>query len=223
MPAKRFVVIGLGSFGSWVARALFEAGFDVIAVDQNEELVDRFADHVTRCVAGDGTDPEVLEEVGAGGADAAVVSTGTDLAATILAILALQDLDVGEIYAKITDLRAAKALERFDVRELIFPERDEARRLARRMQSTSVLDYIPLGGDYSIQEMAIPPQWVGRSLRELALPDEHGVQIVALVDVLRDEWQVVPDPDIPLTESHVAVIAGSDETLARLTRTMEDG
>ena len=63
---------------------------------------------------------------------------------------------------------------------------------------------------------------MGRTLRQLALPDEHGVQIVALFDVLKDAWQVVPDPDIALTESHVAVIAGPDETLARLTRSVEN-
>lgn len=221
MASKRFVVIGLGSFGSWVAQALFDAGFDVIALDLNEELVDRFADRVTRCVVADGTDPEILREVGADRADAAVISTGTDLAATIMGVLALRDLGVDDIYAKITDLRAAKALERFEVRELIFPERDEAQRLARRLQSTTVLDYVPLGGEYSIQEMAVPHQWVGQTLRELSLPDEHGVQIIALYDVLRDQWQVVPDPDEALTESHVAVIAGPDTTLARLTRTVE--
>ena len=218
---KRFVVIGLGHFGSWVAKALHDQGFDVIAVDLDEELVDRYADRVTRCVVGDGTDPEVLKRVGAGDADAAVVSTGEDLAASILAVMTLRDLGVDEVYAKVSSLRAARALERFEVREMIFPERSEARRLARRLASTTVLDYIPLGPDYSIQEMAIPDEWLGKTLRDLALPAERGLQVVALYDVLNDRWEAVPDPDRPLKESDVALLAGDDETLDALTREIE--
>lgn len=218
---KRFVVIGLGRFGSWVARALYDQGFEVIGIDSDESLVDRFADQMTRCVAGDGTDPQVLRQVGAADVDAAVVSTGEDLAATILGIQALTELGISEIYAKTSSPRAARAIERFDVVETIFPEREVAERLARRMASSTVLDYIRLGMEYSIQEMAIPDAWLGKTLRELALPTTHEVQIVALYDVLNDRWNVVPDPDHPLTESDVAIVAGHDETLARLTREVE--
>lgn len=222
MAAQRFVVIGLGGFGSWVARALYDQGFDVIAVDLSEELVDRYTDVVTRCVVGDGTDPELLKRVGASDAHSAVVSTGEDLAASIMSVMALKEIGVEDIYAKVPSLRAARALERFDIREMIFPEREAARRLARRLQSTTILDYISLGENYSIQEMAVPDAWLGKTLRELALPREHGVQVVALFDVLTDRWKVVPDPDEPLTESDVAVLAGKDETLARLTRIVEE-
>jgi trk system potassium uptake protein len=215
---KRFVVIGLGRFGSWVARALHREGFEVIALDTDEDLVDRFADEATRCVAADGTDPDVLRQVGAADADAAVISTGENLAATILATLALREVGVGTIYAKVSSARAAQAIERFDIAGTIFPEREAAERMARRLSSTTILDYISLGDHYSIQEMAIPDSWIGRSLRELALPRKHGVQVVALFDVLTDAWQVVPDPDAPLKESDVAIVAGEDETLKRLTR-----
>lgn len=221
MAVQRFVVIGLGGFGSWVARALYDEGFDVIAIDLSEELVDRYTDQVTRCVVGDGTDPELLERVGASNADAAVVSTGEDLAASIMSVMALKEVGVEDIYTKVPSLRAARALEHFDIREMIFPEREAARRLARRLESTTILDYVSLGEGYSIQEMAVPDAWIGQSLRELGLPHEYGVQVVALFDVLRDRWNVVPDPDEPLTESDVAVVAGSDETLARLTQVVE--
>jgi len=218
---KRFVVIGLGRFGSWVARTLHREGFEVIALDTDEELVDRFADQVTRCVAADGSDPEVLRQVGAGDADAAVISTGENLAATIMATLALKELGVGTIYAKVASTRAAQAIERFDITGTIFPEREAAERMARRLSSTTVLDYIQFGDQYSIQEMAIPDAWIGRSLRELALPRARGVQIVALYDVLTDHWQVAPDPDSPLKESDVAILAGDTETLLHLTREVD--
>ncbi|MBW3533980.1 MAG: TrkA family potassium uptake protein [Gemmatimonadetes bacterium] len=220
---KRFVVIGLGRFGSWVAQALYEQGFEVIAVDTNEALVDRYTAKVTRAVVADGTEPDTLRQIGAEDADAGVISTGNDLAASILAAMALREVGVERLYAKVSSVRAARAMERFEIDELIFPERESAERIARRLASTTVLDYVQLGEGYSIQEIAIPDAWLGRSLRELALPSRHGVQIVALYDVLADRWNVVPDADAPLTESDIAIVAGDDETLARMTRGIEGG
>lgn len=219
---KRFVVIGLGRFGSWVARALYDQGFDVIALDTNPDLVDQYVDLVTRCVVADGTEPEALRRVGATDADAAVISTGHDLAATILATMALRELGVRHIYAKAASPRAARAMERFQVTETIFPEREAAERLARRLASTTILDYVRLGQDYSLQEMAIPDAWIGRTLRELSLPSTRQIQVVALYDTLQNRWDVVPDPDKPLKDSDIAVVAGADETLKELTLDVEE-
>lgn len=220
---KRYVVIGLGRFGSWVARTLYEAGHDVVAFDRDPGLVDTYTHLVTRCVAADAGDVEVLRRAGVEGADAAVVSTGEDLAASILSILALRDLGVETIYAKVTSARAAQALERFEVTEMIFPEREAAERLARRLVSTTVLDYVPIGDGYSIQQTAVPDSWVGRSLRELELPRRFGVQVVGLHCLLTATWTVPPQPDTPLKESDVALLAGSEETLARLNRRIAGG
>lgn len=216
----RFVVIGLGRFGSWVAHSLHKRGFDVIAIERDADLADRFADQVTRLVVGDGSDPEVLRNVGAEAADAAIVSTGTDLAASILAVLALKEIGVADIYVKVSSLRHAEAIRRFDVREMIFPEQEAADRLAHRLASTSVLDYVRLADGYSIQEMAIPDSWLGRTLKDLALPRRQGVQVVALHDVLTGQWNVVPDPEEPLKESDIAILVGHDDTLAELTRSV---
>lgn len=213
---KRFVVIGLGGFGSWVAQVLHREGFDVIAIDRDEALVDRYAPDVTRAVAGDASDVGLLREVGVEGADAAVVSTGQDLASSILAILALRDAGVQDIYAKVPSMRAAEALERFDLMDMVFPEREAAERLVRRLTSTAVLDYIPLGNDYAIEEIAIPDPWVGRTLREMALPATRGIQIIALFDVLQSTWNAVPGPEVILKDSDIALIAGKTDTLEKL-------
>ncbi|MFQ5536522.1 MAG: NAD-binding protein [Gemmatimonadota bacterium] len=213
---KRFVVIGLGRFGSWVGRSLHRRGFDVIAIDSNGDLVDRWATDVTRAVVGDATDVNVLRRAGVAEADAAIVSTGDDLAASILAILALKELGVAHIVAKAANTRAAQALDRFDVDEIVHPEREAAERLAYRLGSTSVLEYIPLGDAYSIQELAVPDAWIGKSLRELDLRGTAGIQVVALYDLLSSEWETPPAPDRVLTESVLAIVAGPTETLERL-------
>jgi trk system potassium uptake protein TrkA len=210
---QRFVVVGLGHFGGWVARSLYALGHDVIAIEQSADLVDRFRGRVSVAVVGDATDRALLDELGAAQADAAIVSTGGDLATSILATLVLRDLGVKDIYVKVTSPEAARAVEAFGVRETIFPEREVADRLAHRLTSKSVLEYIPLAPGFSIQELAIPDGWLGKSLRELALPVAHGIQVVALQDVLTGSVEVVPDPDRPLRDSDVAIVAGKDESI----------
>lgn len=213
---KRYTVVGLGHFGSWAARALTAKGHEVVALERRAELVDRYGDEITRAVVGDATSRDLLEEVGAGDSDAAIVSTGEDLAASILATQALQDLGLEEIYVKVTSEEAARALEAFGVRETIFPEREVAYRLAQRIASKTVLDYVPLAQGHSLQELAIPDEWLGKTLRELNLPRRHGIQVVAVMDVLSGEFRVVPDPDEPLKDSDVAVVAGKDEKIASI-------
>lgn len=213
---KRFLVVGLGNFGSWAARALCAQGHEVIAVERQEDIVDRHSDAVTRAVVGDATDRRLLKEIGADDADAAIVSTGEDLAASVLITLALDDLGLKEIYVKVNSPDAARALEALGVHETILPEREVAYSLAHRIASRSVLNYIPLSQGFSIQEIAIPDKWLGKSLRELALPQHYGIQVVAVYDVLTDAMHVVPDPDSPLKESDIAIVAGKDSTVAAL-------
>ena len=214
---KRFVVVGLGAFGSWVARALTRSGFDVIAIDHDAGRVDRFSHEVARAIVGDATDAMVLRKAGVADADAAVVSTGDDLAATILSLLALKELGVQRLVAKVTSPEAERAVERFDA-EVVFPEREAAERLAYRLASSTVLEYIPLGGDHSIQEIGVPYDWIGKSLRELALPSREAVQVVALFDVLAQSWDVVPSPDRVITDSDVAIVSGKTRVLEQMVR-----
>lgn len=213
---QRFVVIGLGHFGSWAARALYAQGHEVVAIEKQEKLVDRHGHDLSRAVAGDATAPGLLEELGAGDADAAIISTGGDLAASILATQALNDLGLEEIYVKVTSREAARAVETLGVRETIFPEREVADRLAHRIVSATVLDYMPLTDHHSVQEIAVPDAWLGHTLRELSLPRKHGIQVVGIYDLLTETMEVVPDPDEPLKESDVAIVAGHDEDIAEV-------
>lgn len=215
---KRFVVVGLGNFGASVAESLHAMRHDVIAVDLSEPAVDRIAPHVARAAVGDGRDLRTLERAGARGADAGVVSTGDDITASILTTLALKDLGVREIYCKVISLDHARVMEKLGVTETIFPERESGHRLATRIMSTAILNYVRLGTGFSVQEMAVPESWIGRSLRELALPKQHRVNVVAVHDVLTDEIVPVPDPDAVLKESDTLLVAGADENLARTAR-----
>jgi trk system potassium uptake protein TrkA len=215
---KRYLVVGLGHFGSWASRSIYALGHEVIAIEKREDLVDRYADTVTRGVVGDAADQRLLKEIGAENVDAAIISCGDDLATTILVTLALRDLGVEALYVKVTSPEAARAVEALKVKETIFPEKEAAYSLAHRIASHSVLQYIPLSHGYSIQEIAIPDRWLGKSLRELELPQRHGIQVVAVFDVLTSQMRVTPDPDEPLKDSDVAIVAGKDDKLAALLR-----
>lgn len=210
---KRFIVIGLGNFGSGVVESLYAQGHDVIAVDTDEGAVERIAAHATSAAVADGRDRISLEELGAKDCDAAVVSTGDDITASILASLALRDLDVREIYVKVVSTEHARVMEKLGVTETVFPERDSAIRLGTRITDHAILNYVRLGPGFSIQEMAVPEAWIGKTLRELELPHRFGISVIALHDVLHDEMDPVPDPDAPLTESDTLLLAGSEDAL----------
>ena len=213
---RRFIVVGLGNFGSGVAETLHARGHEVAAVDVSEELVDRIAPAVTQAAVGDGRDIRVLERLGARDADAGIISTGDDITASILATLALKDLRVQAIYVKVVSRDHARVMEKLGVTETIFPERESAIRLGTRVSSRAVIDYVRLGEGFSIQEMAVPDSWMGQSLRALRLPKRYGVSVVALHDVLMDIIVPVPDPDAPLKDSDTLLIAGRDDALERL-------
>lgn len=213
---KRFIVIGLGNFGATVARRLHEMGHDVIAIDQREDVVDAMGPRVTRAVVGDGTKRAVLEEAGARQADVAVVSTGDSLAASVLALLALRDLGVKEIYVKVISEEHARVADALGAEEAIFPERESANGLASRLTAGALLRYVQLAPDLSIQEMAVPKAWHGKSLRELQLPRRFRAQVVAVHDVLRDVMLAAPDADRLLTDSDTLLIAGQPAVLEKL-------
>ena len=212
---KRFVVIGLGNFGSSAAEALYAKGHDVIAVDVNEAAVDAISSRVSRAAVGDGRNLAILERVGAKGADAGVVGTGDDITASILATLALHDLGVRDVYVKVISRDHARVMERIGVSETIFPERESALSLATRMCGTAILNYVRLGTGFSIQEMAVPQDWNGKTLRELELRRRFAISVVAVHDVLTDRMTTAPDPDAVLKESDTVLVAGTDEDRAR--------
>ncbi len=215
MANKRYVVIGLGNFGSAVCEALFARGSDVIAVDTRPAAVDQIAPHVTRAALADGTDPLVLQRVGAERADAGIVSTGDDISASILATMALKDVKVDKIYVKVISAAHDRVMRKLDVEETIFPERDTAINLAARISGSALLNYVRLGEDFGVQEMAVPNEWEKTTLRQLDLRRRYGVLVIGIHDVLTDQMRP-PDPDEVLTDSDGLLIAGRVQDLEKV-------
>jgi trk system potassium uptake protein TrkA len=213
----RYTIIGLGNFGSYLATRLYDLGHEVIAIDAKQEVVDRIGPDVTRAIAADASDVAVLRELGVGDSDAAVVSTGDDLGSSVLALLALRDAGVGEIFVKVHSDEHRRIVDALGATESVFPERQAAQSLAARMTSGKLLRYVELGEEFGLQEMAVPDLWVGKSLRELALPSKHKVQVVAIHDILRDAIEI-PDADRILTPSDTMLVAAAPSVLEELTK-----
>jgi trk system potassium uptake protein TrkA len=212
---KRMIVIGLGNFGMAVAEQLAQKGVDVIAVDRRQDLVDRVAPRAARAVVADGTSEHVLREIGCRNADAGIVSTGDDITASILAVLALKDIGVPEIHVKVISEQHARVVEKLGVTGTVFPERDSGRRLADSVVSHEILSYFPLGDDFALQEMAIPDSWIGHSLREIDVRRRFDISVVAVKDMLTGTVAGIPDPDAPLKDSDTLFVAGGRGSLER--------
>lgn len=212
---KRFLIVGLGNFGSSVAESLFAQRHEVIAIDMNGDAVDRISPHVTRAAVGDGKNLKTLERIGATGADAAVISTGDDITASILSTMAVHDIGIRDVYVKVISRDHARVMERLGVTETVFPERESALSLGKRMSGSGLLNYVSLGTGFSIQEMGVPESWTGKTLRELELRQRYGVTVVAVHDVLTDQMNASTNPDVKLKESDTLLVAGKDEDLSR--------
>ncbi len=215
---KRFVVVGLGNFGRSVARTLYEQGHEVVAVDMNEAAVDAAGRFATRAALGDGRNRELLDRLGADAADAAIVSTGDDVTASILVTLALRDLGMPRVYCKVISEDHRRVMARLGVDEAVFPEHESGRALGLRLCSGDVFNYLPLGEGVSMQELRVPAAWQGRTLRDIQLRPQFRLVAVAIHNVVKDVLVVPPDPEARLTSEDTLLLAGRDADLARVVK-----
>ena len=215
---KRFAVIGLGHFGAHAARTLYEAGRDVIAIDLDAEKVQAMADHATQAVVADATDRALLRALGVDTVDAAVISLGERMDVITLAALHVIELGVPFVAVKALSEDHGRILTALGVHDVIHPEKDMACRLANRLSRTDVVDFLPLLPGYSIIEIKAPPEFVGRTLRDLALRNTLNVQLVAIQHEERGEKRIniVPHADDKIRESDLLILLGENRDLDRI-------
>lgn len=214
----RFIVVGLGNFGASVAVSLHEMGHEVAAVDLSSQRIEHVASMLGTVLAGDGTDLALLDRLGARQADTAIVSTGDDVTGSVLAVIALRDLGVTDVHVKVVSDLHARILEKVGVSDTIFPERESAQFLTHRVGNRAILRYVELQPGLAVQEMTVPPRWVGRSLRDLELPRRYGITVIAVRDRRDGALTQGPDPGRPFDESNTVLLAGEGEALERVAR-----
>ena len=219
MERRRFVVIGLGSFGHHLARSLYEMGHDVLAVDHHRAAVDAVQTHCSRAALADAADRDELEAVGVAGADVGVVGLGTRIDASILATLFLKELGVREIVAKAISHDHGRILSRIGATELIYPERDVALRLAQNLAEPDVLEHIPFLEGYALVEIRAPRALWGQTLAESHLRREHRLSVALIKRRVGEVESAVPARgDERLQDGDVLVVLARPEDVEAFRR-----
>jgi trk system potassium uptake protein TrkA len=211
---KSFAVIGLGLFGSSVARQLCALGAEVLAIDTNYELVQQLSGDVTTAAVADARDAEVLRALGVQDCDSAVVAIGDDLAGSILATMNLKDLGIRQIICKAHDETHRKVLEKLGADKVVIPEKEVADKLARSLTSHNVLDFIELSSDYGIVELNTPKEWIGKSLKDLDVRARLGVNIIAIER--NEKVTVSPRAEFELAKNDILVVLGDYDSLTMM-------
>lgn len=212
----RFAVLGMGSFGSNVARTLFEQGHEVMAVDRDKDMVEAVKDFVTHAVQMDAADRENLQALQVEDVDVAVVSLGPKMEPSILAVLYLHEMGARRIIAKALTEDHGKILESVGATEVIYPEKDMAVRTAQRLTSPNVLECHPLLSGLSIQEIAPPNKFIGKSLSQLDLRNKYGIQVIAVKEIIPEKTTLIPSADFVIKDSDILIVLGEEKALDRL-------
>lgn len=211
---RSYIVVGMGRFGSEVARQLHQLRCEVIAMDISDELIQQISPYVTHAVVGDAQDKEVLRALGVKDVDCAIIAIGDDLAASVLVTMNMKELGVPHVICKAHDATYRKVLEKLGADRVIIPEQEQAQRLAKSLSAPNVLDYIELSNEYGIIEMPAPESWVGKDLRQLNVRAKLGVNILAIRR--NGEMRVSPAADTTFQKNDVLVVLGDSQALKKV-------
>ena len=182
MKNKQYAVLGLGVFGSTVATTLAKYDCEVIAVDKDESCVERIADEVTKAVVADTTDIEQLKALWYEDIDVAIIAIGTHLEEAVLTTMNVKDLGVPYVIAKAKNKQFSKILEKVGANKVIRAEKDMGYRVAKSLLRKSIVDLVELDDDYSLVEINVPNDWIGKSLEYLNIRQVYHMNIIGVKD-----------------------------------------
>lgn len=214
----RIVVMGLGNFGYAFVRRLASQKVEILAIDRDPEVVDEVGAFVRQAVVADCTDRDVLEELGVDSADFVVISLGDQMDSSILATLHARSVGARNIYVKALNADHGRILDLIGATKIIHPEREIAESLAEAIGKPNVLDFIPLGEDYSIVELEPSSEIVGRTLEELDLRNRFGVTVIGVKEYLTGGRRMNPPASYVVGDDVTLLIMGRSEQIERVQR-----
>jgi len=225
------VVIGVGSFGYYVAKTLAEKGAKLVILDKDPNKIELVKNIAAKAAITDSTNRETLESFGVKEADAVVVAVGPKMEDSILIVHNLMEIGVKRIIAKANSEEHGKILNIIGTRkdengidnqivEVVFAERYAAIRVATKLISSNVLDFLPLSDEFSIREIAPPESFVGKSLKDLDLRNRYNIHVIAVKEFLPigefDTKVILPKADFIIKDSDSLIVAGDEEALDKL-------
>jgi trk system potassium uptake protein TrkA len=205
---KKFVVIGLGNFGYYASKALYEDGNDVIAIDTDRARVQAIDPYSTEAMVLDATNKDSLKALGLETVDGVIISTGTSISTSILICHHLHEIGVKKILAKALDMDHGHILKLVGASEIIHPERDMAIRVSRSLSRPNILDFIPLAEDFDLVQVAPPREFIGKTLKSLNLRASYNVHVIAIKGLVPEKFTLVPPASFVIKDSDILIMLG---------------
>ncbi len=218
MSKKQYAVIGVGRFGYALALELEKSGYEVFAVDKNMARIDDISSHVTHAVQADPSDENDFKTLGLNTFDAVVVAIGHNLPASIMICMLAKESGVPYVLVKASEPIHGKILERIGADAVVYPEHDMGIRVAHRLISSNVLDFIELSDTYDMSNIRIPSDWVGKTIADLNIRSEYGLTIVAIR--ANEEVIVTPPVDRAFQKNDVVIVIGPSKQLIKFESTI---
>ena len=216
---KNIAVIGLSSFGYYLCEALNKYGFNIMAIDLDETIVQKVKPFVRKAVIGDARDKKFLMQLGIEDFDTVIISVGSKMDTSILITLYMKELKINEIIAKAINEDHAKILEKIGATRIIFPERDMGLRMANTIASPNFLEFIPLTEGFSLIEVCPPNEWIGKKLKEVDVRVKYQVQITMIREIIPSRV-VIPDGNFVFKDSDILYIIGENESIINFQNTI---
>ncbi|MFR1324000.1 MAG: potassium channel family protein [Ezakiella massiliensis] len=211
---KQYLVIGWGRFGSTVATTLEDLGNQVMAIDIDEDALQKIADRVTYSAIVDVTDENALIDIGIRNFDAVIIGISTDFRAAIMSILVAKEMGVKLVECKVADEIQSKVMKKVGADYTIMPEHSVGRRLAYNLTSENVVDQMILSDELSIYEINVPEKWIGKSIGQLDLRKQHGINIIAIKR--EGKTMLTIRPDVVFEAGDTIILAGDNEIIKHI-------
>lgn len=210
---KQYVVFGIDRFGASIARTLESTGCQVIAVDNDPEKIQMIADEVSYAMTADVEDPEAIASLGLKNVDGAIITMVNHMEASIVAAMMCQDMGMKYIIARAKNDMHGRILEKIGVTKVVYPEQEMGVRIGRYIAAQDFMDWIALSPDFSLVEVVMPREWVGKSLVELDLRKRYGLNVVGVKK--GDEINLQFLPNEPLEADVLLYVIGKNVDLEK--------
>lgn len=211
-----FLIIGMGRFGSSVARELYKMKNDVLVIDEQEERISGIANHVTNAIVGDAKDEAVLRSLGIPNFNCVIVAIASAMEDSILTTMLLKEMRANYIVSKAQNERHAKILSMIGANKVILPESDMGIRIAHSLSNPNFIDYLEISPTHGVMEIAAPKQWVGRSIAENHLRRKQGVIIISILNKETGDTCFSPDADRVISKNDVLTLIGTNQDLEKV-------
>ncbi len=208
---RQVAVLGLGRFGTEIAKALYNSGCEVLAVDQNEDRIYEVADFTTHAVATNVAEESNLKQLGITEFDGVVIAIGDNIQASIITALNCKEMGCNYIVAKAQNAKHARVLEKIGVDYVIIPEADSAIKTARLLTQPQISDIVSITSNYSIAQVNVPDVWAGRKLSEMDLRNRYDVNV--LIVITKAGVNSMPSGDTVFSVGDKIVIGGESSSI----------